>query len=77
VTAFLDTDVLVDCLRGATAEFEQAYALLARHRLTSGLSIPDYLIAAMALSHSARLYTFNLKHFQVIAGLDAQTPYTR
>ena len=59
------------------AEFEQAHGLLAKHRLSSGLSIPDYLIAAMALSRSARVYTFNLKHFQVITGLDAQTPYTR
>jgi predicted nucleic acid-binding protein len=58
-------------------EFAQAYNLLATHRLTSGLSIPDCLIAAMALSRSARLYTFNLKHFQVIAGLDVQEPYAR
>jgi predicted nucleic acid-binding protein len=59
------------------AEFGRAYELLAAHRLSSGLSIPDYLIAAMVLSRSARLYTFNLKHFQVIAGLDVDTPYTR
>ncbi len=59
------------------AEFAKAYELLATHRLTSGLSIPDCLIASMALSRSARLYTFNLKHFRVIAGLDAQEPYSR
>jgi predicted nucleic acid-binding protein len=125
---FLDTDVLVDCLRGTSsaqawlanaasetfqvpgivamellmgcrdqaelrhvqkflntfsivwpeaAEFAQAYDLLATHRLTSGLSIPDCLIAAISLSHSARLYTFNLKHFRVVAGLDVQEPYAR
>lgn len=59
------------------AEFGRAYELLAAHRLSSGLSIPDYLIAAMALSRSVRLYTFNLKHFQVIAGLDVAAPYLR
>jgi len=128
VSLLLDTDVLVDCLRGTAAarawlsgvaadtfqvpgiaamellmgcqnqsdlqrtqkflttfeviwpeasDFARAYDLLATHRLTSGLSIPDFLIAAMALSRSARLYTFNLKHFRVIAGLDVQEPYAR
>lgn len=128
MTTFLDTDVLVECLRGTSsaqewltraagetfqvpgvvamelvvgcqnqadlgrtrrflssfdvvwpdaAEFAQAYELLAAHYLASGLSIPDCLIAAMALSRSARLYTFNLRHFRVVPGLDVQTPYTR
>jgi len=128
MTALLDTDVLVDCLRGMPAagawleqseaeafqvpgvvamellmgcqnktelerttrflhafdiawpeasEFAQAYELLAARRLNSGLGIPDCLIAAMALARSARLYTFNLRHFQTIEGLDVQSPYTR
>ena len=59
------------------AEFAQAYDLLITHRLTSGLSIPDCLIATMALNRGARLYTFNLKHFQVVHGLDVQQPYSR
>jgi len=50
---------------------------MATYRLTSALSIPDYLITAMALARSARLYTFNLRHFQIMAGLDAQEPYAR
>jgi len=58
-------------------EFEKAYSLLALHRLTSGLSIPDCLIAAMALTRSARLYTFNRKHFKIVAGLDVEEPYPR
>ncbi len=125
---FVDTDVLVDCLRGtapATAwlhdvatepfalpavvamelvmgcrdradlariqrflatfeivwpepnDFSTAYQLLLTHRLSSGLNIPDCLIAAMALTRAARLYTFNLKHFQVVPGLDVQQPYSR
>jgi predicted nucleic acid-binding protein len=59
------------------AEFAQAYELLAEHRLTSGLGIPDCLVAAMSLTRKARLYTFNLKHFQVISGIDVQEPYSR
>ncbi len=59
------------------SEFAQAYNLLAAYRLTSGLSIPDCLVAAMALTRSATLYTFNMRHFRVITGLDVQEPYTR
>jgi predicted nucleic acid-binding protein len=124
----IDTDVLVECLRGSTVaktwlgtlrkdtfaipgvvamelligcrnhadlqqlqtflnsfnvmwpeafEFAQAYNLLASLRLSSGLGIPDCLIAAMSLARGARLYTFNLKHFQAVPGLNAQQPYPR
>jgi len=58
-------------------EFARAYELLAEHRLASGLGIPDSVIAAMSLVRKARLYTFNLKHFKVISGLDVQEPYSR
>jgi hypothetical protein len=128
VTVFLDTDVLIDCLRGLppaldwltgaasetfqvpgivamelvvgcrdradlertqrflegfdvvwpeAGDFVQAYELLAEHHLASNLGIPDCLIAAMALSRSVRLYTFNLRHFSVVPSLDAQVPYAR
>jgi hypothetical protein len=56
------------------SEFARAYELLAEHRLTSGLGIPDCLVAAMALVRKARVYTFNSKHFRVIPGVDAQEP---
>ena len=59
------------------SEFAAAYELLATHRLASGLGIPDCLIAAMALARGVRLYTFNLKHFKIISGLDVQQPYPR
>ena len=59
------------------SEFARAYELLAEHRLTSGLGIPDCLVAAMALVRKARVYTFNSKHFRVIPGVDAQEPYSR
>ncbi len=128
MTVLLDTDILVDCLRGTQAarvwlesittesfqipgivamelvagcrdqielqrvqkflgvfdvvwpeaiEFEKAYELLANYWLSSRLSIPDCVIAAMALTRSARLYTFNHKHFKSIATLDVQQPYSR
>ena len=59
------------------SEFAAAYQLLLTHRLGSGLTIPDCLIAATALTRNARLYTFNLKHFQVVPGLDVERPYSR
>lgn len=59
------------------SEFARAYDLLSTYRLSTGLSIPDSLIAAMALSRSARLHTFNLKHFRSISQLDVQAPYFR
>ena len=43
-----------------------AFELLNRHRLASGLSIPDCYIAAQALNRSARLHSFNEKHFACI-----------
>ena len=59
------------------SEFAAAFQLLLTHRLSSGLNIPDCLIAATALSRNARLYTFNLKHFQVVPELDVAQPYAR
>lgn len=59
------------------SEFAQAHDLLATYRLSSGIGIADCLIAATALARAAKLYTFNLKHFQVVPGLDAQQPYPR
>ena len=59
------------------SEFAAAYELLLSHRLSSGLNIPDCLIAATALTRAARLYTFNLKHFQAVPKLDVRQPYAR
>ena len=66
-----------DTIWHTAPEFAGAHDLLPAHRLTSGLGIPDYLIAALALSRHARLYTFNFKHFQTISGLDVQQPCSR
>ena len=60
-----------------SSEFERGCQLLIALRLSSGLGIPDCLIAAMALSRGSRLYTFNMKHFRAVPGLDVQQPYSR
>lgn len=60
-----------------SSEFERDCELLLSLRLSTGLGIPDCLIAAMAISRGSRLYTFNMKHFQAVPGLDAQPPYPR
>ena len=128
MTAFVDTDVLVDCLRGTRAaydwlnansaqefcvpgivamelvvgcrnqadlnrvhrllstfevvwpdqtEFAAAFDLLSHYRLRDGLSIPDCIIAAMAIQHNAVLYTFNVKHFASVEGCELAQPYER
>jgi tRNA(fMet)-specific endonuclease VapC len=59
------------------SEFARGYDLLVSLRLSSGLGVPDCIVAATALARGARLYTFNLKHFQIVPGLDAQQPYAR
>jgi hypothetical protein len=58
-------------------EFAHACDLLTTHRLTAGLSIPDCLVAAIALTRAVTLHTFNLRHFRAIPGLDVQEPYVR
>ena len=52
-------------------------SLVKQHSLSTGLSLADFLIAAQALNRGAILYTFNLKHFGAIPGLDARAPYVR
>ena len=59
------------------SEFAAAYQLLLNHRLSSGINIPDCLIAATAITRGARLYTFNFKHFRAVPGLDVAHPYSR
>jgi predicted nucleic acid-binding protein len=58
-------------------EFEDAYNLLAQYRLSTNIGIPDCLIAATALKRGWQLYSFNLKHYRHISGLNIQIPYPR
>ncbi len=54
-----------------------AVTLVEEFGLRSGLSLPDYLIAAQALNNFEVLYSFNIKHFSIIPGLDVWAPYER
>ena len=49
-------------------------SLLESYALSHRLSVPDALIAATALRHNLKLYTFNLKDFRYIEGLTLYTP---
>ncbi|RYG46794.1 type II toxin-antitoxin system VapC family toxin [bacterium] len=54
-----------------------AFDLIRTHRLQSGTGLSDFMIAAQAIHLGATLYTFNIKHFRNIPGLDARPPYAR
>jgi len=59
------------------AESLQAVVNFRRLHLSHGLGLIDSLIAATALSLSAPLCTFNVKHFRHIPGLVTEQPYQR
>ena|SRR5438105_4435574 len=59
----------VDCAR-ALSDFVS-------YHLAHGLGLLDALIAACAIGLSATLYTFNVKHYQIVPGLKLAQPYTR
>ncbi|MCC6603273.1 MAG: type II toxin-antitoxin system VapC family toxin [Anaerolineae bacterium] len=53
-----------------TAVSNQFLQLMKTYSLSHKLSIPDALIAATALVHQVELFTFNVKDFHFIPGLD-------
>lgn len=53
-----------------TAVSNQFLQLMETYSLSHKLSIPDALIAATALVHQVELFTFNVKDFHFIPGLD-------
>ncbi|MCL4863905.1 MAG: PIN domain-containing protein [Caldilineaceae bacterium] len=59
----------IDCNR-ALADFT-------KYNLSHNLGLLDALIAACAVGLSATLCTFNVKHYQVIPGLETLQPYKR
>lgn len=66
----------------ATVHIQERDSLLAlqlfrTHRLSSGLSIADTLIAAMAVNRKETLLSFNVKHFSAIKALSVREPYDR
>jgi len=59
------------------ASSNQALSHFTAYHLSHGLGLIDSLIAACALSWSATLCTFNVKHYKVIPGLVLEQPYSR
>lgn len=53
----------------------RAYQLMNSFFLSHGLLIPDALIAATALELGLTLCTKNIRHFQMIEGLEVSRPY--
>ena len=55
----------------------RALSAFAPLRLASGVGLLDILIAECAIGLNATLCTFNVRHFQGIAALVTEQPYTR
>jgi predicted nucleic acid-binding protein len=53
----------------------RAQLLMQTYTLSHGLQSPDALIAATALESGLPLYTRNVRHFQMIPGLQIIRPY--
>jgi predicted nucleic acid-binding protein len=51
--------------------------LIETYTLSHGLTLPDALIAAIAISKDTSLFTGNLKHFSFIQGLKVYLPAYR
>jgi predicted nucleic acid-binding protein len=86
----LDTTILIDLSRGNTeaANFIdatfiylsppisiKAYELMLAYSKSHGLTIPDALIAATAITQGLELATDNERHFSMISELMVQCPY--
>jgi predicted nucleic acid-binding protein len=59
------------------ADCDRALADFTAFHLSHSLGLLDALIAACAVGRGATLCTFNVKHYQVVAGLSTQQPYSR
>jgi predicted nucleic acid-binding protein len=56
---------------------ERALSDFTAYHVSHGLGLLDSLIAATVIGLSARLCTFNTKHYRVIPGLQTEQPYQR
>ena len=52
-----------------------AFGIVENYRLSHGMQMADAFIAATAIKRRLVLYTRNLRHFQMIAGLQVVRPY--
>jgi predicted nucleic acid-binding protein len=56
---------------------QKAQQWFEQFHLSHNIGILDCLIAAIPVRLGKPFFTFNLKHFQVVPGLDARVPYQR
>jgi len=56
---------------------QRALSDFSAYHLSHNLGLLDALIAACVLGVSARLYTFNTKHYQAIQDLEIEQPYPK
>ena len=47
----------------------------AQFHLSHGIEMADVLIASVAVRSNVPLYTLNLKHYQILPGVDVRRPY--
>jgi hypothetical protein len=59
------------------ADCNHALSDFTAYHLSHGLGLIDSLIGACAVGLSAKLCTFNVKHYRVIAGLTLEQPYVK
>ena len=59
------------------ADCERALSNFKEYHLSHSLGLLDSLIAACAVGSSARLCTFNVKHYRVVPDLEVMQPYER
>jgi hypothetical protein len=76
IESFLNRNGFIKLPITATAS-RRAVQLLKQYSLSQGLSIPDALIAGIVLESGASLVTGNIKHFQFIPELTAESPLYR
>ena len=60
-----------------TGDSQRALEWFAASRLSHGTGIMDCLIGAIAAPLGVPFYTFNVRHFAQLAGVDARQPYER
>lgn len=59
------------------AECDRALRVFADYRLSHNAGMLDVLIGQTAVMLATPLYTFNLKHYQFIPGLQTVQPYSK
>jgi predicted nucleic acid-binding protein len=60
-----------------SGDTQRAQSWFEQFHLSDGIGILDCLIATIPVRLQKPFYTFNLRHFRVIPGLNAQAPYQR